>query len=40
MPTDASGLWRQYLIDGSLDGADGVRAGDVDGDGDLDIATG
>ncbi len=30
--------WRQYTIDSSLDGADGVRLGDADGDGDLDIA--
>ena len=35
----ASASWRQYTIDGSLDGADGVRAYDADGDGDLDIAS-
>ncbi|MBI4607144.1 MAG: sulfatase-like hydrolase/transferase [Planctomycetes bacterium] len=32
--------WRRYAIDDASRGADGVRSGDLDGDGRLDVATG
>ncbi|MCA9051673.1 MAG: hypothetical protein KDA89_23205, partial [Planctomycetaceae bacterium] len=32
--------WHRHTIDQSSQGADGVRFGDVDGDGRLDLATG
>jgi hypothetical protein len=32
--------WKRHTIDSSLQGADGVRLGDLNGDGRLDIATG
>lgn len=36
----AGGVWVRHTIDASSKGADGVRLGDLDGDGLLDIATG
>ena len=32
--------WKQHAIDQGLDGGDGVRLDDADGDGDLDVAVG
>ncbi len=37
---DGQTAWTRHTIDASSRGADGVRAADADGDGDLDIATG
>lgn len=36
----ADGLWPRHTIDASMNGADGVRLADFDGDGRLDIVTG
>ncbi len=36
----ADGGWKRHIIDGSSQGADGVRLADANGDGLLDIATG
>ena len=39
-PTNEHKPWRRHIIDGSSNGADGVRLADVNGDGLMDIATG
>src|SRR5688572_20937823 len=36
----AAGPWERHVVDDEFKGADGVRVGDVNGDGLLDVATG
>jgi hypothetical protein len=40
MSTQIDAAWPRHVIDDELRGADGVKLGDVDNDGDLDIVTG
>lgn len=40
IPSGGDGVWVRHVIDGTSQGADGVRLADVNGDGRMDIATG